>query len=190
MPPKVKITRENIISAAVDLVREQGEEAINARTVAAALGCSTQPIFSNFASMEELYEAVIHRAYGQYLSFLHKEAESGKYPKYKAFGMGYIRFAKEEKELFKLLFMCDRRGKILTPTSDFDESVKLNMQNIGLTEQQAKLFHLETWTAVHGIATMLATNFLDFEWDFVANMISDVYQGLKLRHTENNNDSN
>ena len=190
MPPKIKITKEDIILATLNLVREQGEEGLNARSIASKLNCSTQPIFSNFSGLEELQKVVTERAYNLYLEFLEKEAKLGKYPKYKAFGMGYIRFAKEEKELFKLLFMCDRRGKILTPTSDFDESVKLNMQNIGLTENQAKLFHLETWTAVHGIATMLATNFLDFEWDFVANMISDVYQGLKLRHKENNNDSN
>ena len=35
----------------------------------------------------------------------------GKYPPYKASGIAYIQFAKEEKELFKLLFMRDRTGE-------------------------------------------------------------------------------
>ena len=50
MPPKVKITKEDIINAAVSLVRENGADALNARTVASLLGCSTQPVFSNFAT--------------------------------------------------------------------------------------------------------------------------------------------
>ena len=56
MPPKVKITKEDIIKTATQLVRESGEDAINARAIASALGCSTQPIFSNFATMEQLQE--------------------------------------------------------------------------------------------------------------------------------------
>ena len=47
MPPKVKVSREEIINATVEIVRRSGAQAVNARTVAAALGCSTQPILSN-----------------------------------------------------------------------------------------------------------------------------------------------
>jgi AcrR family transcriptional regulator len=186
MPPKTKITKEDIVTATLNLVRENGEMGLNARNIANKLNCSTQPIFSNFSSLEDLKKVVTERAYNLYLEYLENEVKQSKFPKYKAFGMGYIRFAKQEKELFKFLFMCDRHGTIIPPTQDFNESVKLNMENNGLTEDQAKLFHLEIWTAVHGIATILATNFLDFEWDFISNMISDVYQGLKYKHSTEN----
>ena len=49
MPPKVKVSKEDINTAAVEMVRESGAEALNARALAAKLGCSTQPIFSNFS---------------------------------------------------------------------------------------------------------------------------------------------
>jgi len=62
MPPKVKITREEIIAAAVSIVRRSGAEAVNARDVARELNCSTQPVFSNFETMEELRAAVIYAA--------------------------------------------------------------------------------------------------------------------------------
>lgn len=186
MPPKIKITKDEIVSKTLNLVRENGEEGLNARSVALALNCSTQPIFSNFSGLEELQKAVTNKAYDLYLSFLNNEVKADKYPKYKAFGMAYIRFAREEKQLFKLLFMCDRKGKQFIPTQDFNASVQLIMEQNGLSEEKAKLFHLEIWTAVHGIATMLATNFLDFEWDFISSMITDVYQGLKFRHVTEN----
>ncbi len=182
MPPKVKITKDDIIKIAVELVRANGEKAINARALAAALHCSTQPLFSNFATMEELQEAVMGAAYEIYLSFLKKEAESGKYPQYKSFGMAYIRFAKEEKELFKLLFMCDRKGGGLTPTPDFEASVQMIMEANGVTKEKAWLMHLEMWSCVHGIGTMLATSFLSLEWDLIDNMLTDLYQGIRKRH--------
>ena len=41
MPPKIKITREEIVDTALNLVREAGEQALNARSIAAKLKCST-----------------------------------------------------------------------------------------------------------------------------------------------------
>ena len=62
MPPKVKVTKASIIEAAVAIVQQSGDQAINARTLATALNCSTQPIFSNFASMDDLRLAVVEKA--------------------------------------------------------------------------------------------------------------------------------
>lgn len=182
MPPKVKITKEDIINTAVELVRDKGVDALCARAVAASLGCSTQPVFSNFATMEELNKATVLAAYDIYLDFLKAEVESGKYPQYKAFGMGYIRFAKEERELFKLLFMCDRRDEPIVPTNDFDSSVEMIMNANGISKERAALMHLEMWTCVHGIGTMFATSFLTLEWELISDMITDIYQGVRARH--------
>ena len=187
MPPKVKISREDIIKTAVELVRECGEQAINARCIASRLDCSTQPVFSNFSTMEELRKAVISSAYEHYLGFIEKEVESEKYPQYKAFGMAYVRFAKEEKELFKLLFMRDRTGEDLSPSVDFEESVNIIMKTSGVTREKAQLMHMETWTCVHGISTMLATSFLTLELELISDMITDVYQGIRARHLSEGN---
>lgn len=183
MPPKIKITKEEIIKTTVALVRISGEGSINARAIADALNCSTQPIFSNFACMDDLRTAVIFDAYNLYLSFIENEVNSGKYPEYKAFGMAYIRFAMEEKELFKLLFMRDRTGEDLTPTKDFEQSAEIISKANGVSIETARLIHLETWACVHGIATMIVTSFLPLELDLISNMISDVYLGVRTRYT-------
>ena len=62
MPPKVKVTKEDIINVTVDIVRKCGADVINARTVASVLNCSTQPIFSNFPTMDALRYAVLLQA--------------------------------------------------------------------------------------------------------------------------------
>lgn len=182
MPPRVKVTKEDIVNAAIELVRREGDASINARSVASALGCSTQPVFSNFSNMEELKEAIISTAYSLYLDFIKAETESGKYPRYKAFGMAYVRFAKEEKELFKLLFMRDRTGEDISPAPDFEESVKIIMTANNISREKAELIHLEMWSCVHGIGTMLATSFLPLECELISNIMSDVYQGIRARH--------
>ena len=111
MPPKLKILKEDIIKTAIHIVREEGSEALNARAIASFLNCSTQPIFSNFATMDELRLELIKKADQMCREYLQREVEAANYPPYKANGMAYIRFAKEEKELFKLLYMRDRTGE-------------------------------------------------------------------------------
>lgn len=183
MPPKVKITKEDIINAAVDIVRSGGAQAINARTIAAVLNCSTQPVFSNFAAMEELRLAVVEKADAICGDYIRREIESGEFPDYKASGMAYIRFAKEEKELFKLLYMRDRTNEITPQPNEFgDEIESIVQRKTGLSIEDAKLFHLEMWAYVHGIAAMVATGFADLDRELVSRMLSDAYLGMRKQY--------
>ena len=184
IPPKVKVTRDAIIETAVTLTRKQGADSINARNIAAALNCSTQPIFSNFDTMNALRLSVVIKATELFKQYNIQEIELHHSPEYKAYGMSYIRFAKEEPELFKLLFMRDRKDISESPESlFFDQMVSVVQGNTGLGVDAANLFHLEMWAFVHGIATMYATGYLDLDWSLVSQMLSDAYQGLIKKHT-------
>ena len=187
MPPKARINKEDIVNKAICLIQSEGVLSLNARSLASKLNCSTQPIFSNFATMDDLQQAVILSVYNIYLGFIKNEVESNKYPRYKAFGMAYIRFAQEEKELFKLLFMHERKKNNLTPTVDFNESVEMIMIANNVSKEIAELMHMEMWACVHGIGTMLATSFCSLEWDYISNILTDVYQGIRLRHVDKEN---
>lgn len=183
MPPKAKVTKDDIIGAAVEVVRQNGANAINARNVAAALNCSTQPVFSNFATMEALKLAVVQRADEMCNAYIKREIESGAFPAYKASGMAYIRFAKEEKELFKLLYMRDRSHERGYASSEIGDEMEQMVQcQTGLDGDEMRLFHLEMWAYVHGIASMFATNFIPLDWELVSRMLTDAYQGLCKRH--------
>ena len=183
MAPKVKVTREDIINASIEIVRRNGVDALNARTVAIALDCSTQPIFSNFETMEQLRLAVIARADEICQEYMQKEEEKGEFPTYKANGMAYIRFAKEEKELFKLLYMRDRTNETFCEESNITAKMEdIVSNNTGLDGNDVKLFHLEMWAYVHGIAAMFATGFLDLDRSLVSKMLTDSYQGLRKQY--------
>lgn len=183
MPPKVRITKEDIVNAALEIVRIGGAEAINARTVAAMLRCSTQPVFSNFATMEALRLAVVEKADALCQGYIQREIESGQYPEYKASGMAYIRFAKEERELFKLLYMRDRREEPVPEEFEMGEQMATIVHHTtGLSGGDMQLFHLEMWAYVHGIATMFATGFVDLAWELVSKMLTDAYRGLRKQY--------
>lgn len=180
MPPKVRITKEEIIQTAVSLVRRHGADALNARAIALELGCSTQPVFSNFSTMDALRQAVVEAAEALNQEYIGREMARAEYPPYKASGMAYIRFAKEEKELFKLLYMRDRTRETIPEETDLTNRMQTYVQGqTGLAGNKAKLFHLEMWAYVHGIAVMMATDYFDLDWELVSRMLTDAYQGLK-----------
>ena len=185
MPPKFKFTRDEITNAALNVTRKNGISGLTARALAAELGCSVKPIFGLFKNMEEGGQEVFIASDLLYQNYLREDMAKGKYSPYKASGMAYIRFAKEERELFKLLFMRDRsREKIEENKEEIRPLMQLIQQNLGISEDEAYLFHLEMWLYVHGIATMIATSYLDWDDEFISRVLTDAYMGLKYRYTE------
>lgn len=102
MPPRPRFTRERILDAAVALTREQGIAAVSARAVAAALGCSTAPVYACFESMDALHEALLDRILERFIRAT--EAAGGPDPLFAA-GLGMVRFAAEEPRLYEALFL-------------------------------------------------------------------------------------
>ncbi len=182
MPPKPKYTKEEIVEAAFQLVRENGADALTARELANKLTTSPRPIFTAFDGMEELKIEVISKCSELYLQFCEEEKCSGKYPEYKAMGMAYIRLAKYEKNVFKLLFMRDTSKENISSDILFDMGKSAVKRQLELGTDTAERFHAEVWIWVHGVASMLATSYLDLEFDVISDMLSDVYQSLKGRY--------
>ncbi|MDE7082791.1 MAG: TetR/AcrR family transcriptional regulator [Clostridia bacterium] len=176
MPAKKVITKEDILNAALEIVRESGIEALNMRSVAKRCNCSTQPIYLSFNGMEDLKKQVNKKVLEVFQKYMDDEVASGKYETYKAVGMGYIRFAKEEKELFKYAMMHQNMVKDGTQQI-FDNTVFMIMKNYGLYQDQASRLHMHMWIFVHGIASIFATEYIDIDWETVSQMLSDAYFG-------------
>lgn len=179
-------TKEEILNAALDLTREKGIQAVTARALGIKLGTSFQPVFGYFENMADVKKNIVLAANERYQGYLKREMESGKYPPYKASGMAYIRFAGEEKELFKLLFMCDRSKEEKTPSAEMELLVELIGKQVRITGEDARMFYLEMWTYVHGIATMIATGFYDWSEELASQTLTDMYLGLKYKYEHKN----
>lgn len=183
MPRDFMFTKEEIVKAALDLTREKGFAAVSTRALGEKLGTSSRPVFSHFSNMSEVQQAIIKAANDLYQTYRDEETASGKYVPYKASGMAYIRFAKEEKELFKLLFMRDRSKEFVKENpEEMDALIGLIGKQVNINREEAKFFYLEMWAFTHGIASMIATNYLDFDETFISRALTDGYEGLKRRY--------
>lgn len=191
MPRKLLFTKNDIINAALDVTREKGFSAVTARAIGDKLGTSYRPICSYFESMADVQKGVIAAANELFQTYLKKDMESGKYPPYKASGMAYIRFAREEKELFKLLFMRNRAKEDKTKKAAETETiVSLICKQVNIPKEQAMLFYVEMWTYVHGMATMIATDYYDWSEEFCSKSLTDMYRGLKYKYENQNENDN
>ena len=110
MPPRAKVTKEQIIDAALNIVREKGIEKVTAREVGKALEVSSRPVFTYYEGMDELKTDLFNKAMEIYGSYTN-DGQTAQRP-LQAFGYQTLRFIYEEPELFKMLTFpdTDKRG--------------------------------------------------------------------------------
>lgn len=177
MAPRAKVNREMIINAAYEIVRESGEEKINARNIAEKLGCSTQPVLYVFKTMDEIRECVYQKADEYHSEYLMTANESEGNPM-AALWKNYIRFSIEEKNLFRFLFQSNAFSGRMHELAD-DERLTPVLQimasHIGIGAAEAKEFFRCVFYPVHGIASLLANNSMEYnegELEKVIDMIT------------------
>lgn len=179
MPPIKKFNKENIIHIAYDIVKEEGMDAINARRVAAALGCSVQPIFHNFTSMEELKREVYNKIYETYQLSMRKASVSER--PYKAMGLAYIGFAKNYPEFFKIIFMqeTDLNAENFILHDNYDNDViKIGQELTGLSYEDQKKLHVKVWIFTHGIACLVATKTVDLSDSEISMLLEETVRQM------------
>ena len=162
MPAAKKVSKDKIIDAAIEVLRDGGFSAINARSVARRLGCSTQPIYLSFQSMEELKAALTERAIEMHTRRVRDSlrAHEGNDSRYSSYGMGFVRFAAEEKQLFRWLYL---EGEQLGPYQNdvlLPEVIDVIVEELGYSEDVARRFHQDMIYFSYGLAVLANTDHL------------------------------
>lgn len=180
VPPRAKINREMIIDAAYEIVRESGEDNINARNIADKLGCSTQPVLYVFKTMDEIRECVYQKADEYHSEYLMRINESEKDPM-AAIGKNYIRFSVDERNLFRLLFQSGAFSGRMQGLVD-DERLWPVLQamssQMGMEVSDVKTYFACIFYPVHGIASLLANNSMEYDEAEFENLISMIKRGV------------
>ena len=188
MPAKRKIQKEDIIQESVSIVAQEGINALNARKIAKKLGCSTQPLFYIYENMDDLKKDVMNEIV-KIFDIEVLKSETGEL-EYKDIGINYIRFAKEEPELFKIMF----NRQINEGAFDFIDltgSAKTILETIskqtGMSNEDAKQFHLRMWLYVNGIASLVANQTVEFNDEEIAELLKDQYISMLLYEVKKGN---
>ncbi len=159
MPPKVKFQKEEIIEAAVNITRKNGISAVTAREVGAALGVSSRPLFTYFDTVDDLKKAVWLYAKNLYEECV-KNGLKAEIP-FLGVGQNYIRFAKEEPELYKYLFLNppeNVNGSAMDGLKLSQDIVRESLMNTyNMDGDTADKYFRDLWLVAYSITTLIVT---------------------------------
>lgn len=182
MPPKAKFTREQVTKAALEIVRAENFDRLTARALGKKLGSSACPVFTVFANMEEVQQAVLQAVRDIYKAYIDKGLSQT--PAFKGVGTQYILFAMQEPKLFQILFMTER---VEEPDMDhvlplIDENYDRILASVTteykIDETNAEKLYRHLWVYTHGIASLCATKMCRFSEKEISEMITEVFLSL------------
>lgn len=160
MPKKASFTKEQIHKKAFELFVSRGLDDVTARNLAKELNCSPAPIYSCYSSMDELKTELIEEAKNIFMEYVVKPETDMVFVNS---GIGLCAFAREEKQLFKSIFLRNnsytdllkRFRNLMRDEMEKDE----RFRHLPL-EFKYELF-LDCWFVGHGLATLIATGYFE-----------------------------
>ena len=190
MPTQIKISKDMILNAAFEIVRENGMEKLNNREIAKRLNCSIRPIYYQFENVSEMQEELYKKIEKFFYQFL-LDNMIDDVPKYKQVGINYIKFAKQEKNFFQILFMSNiglsPDAFVTKAGDDYKEIEKLVKISTNLKDEDIKGFHTKMWFYCHGIATLVANGTMKVTEEQIRDLLSYEFQALMLLEENQNN---
>ena len=183
MPAKAKITKEMIIDAAFEIAQEAGAENINARTVSQKLGCSTQPVMYHFSTIEELKRAAYAKADQYHTEYLMRAVDA-KEDVMLEIGLNYIRFAVEEPHLFRFLFQSgfavENNLLEMINSKELVPILLVMQETMKMSMEQTKQVFVTLALFVHGYASLIINNSLEYDEKLVTMHLKQLYKGVLL----------
>ena len=154
MARPLTVTKERILSAALNLVRSGGPSALSARSLCQALGCGANAVFSAFGSIQGVRDAVKKEAGALYRRRV--GAGFSLNPPFKGFGMALLWFAMDEPELFKLVMEADAPSESFEHYADTyvgfkEESLAAITASFGLRGHNAEMLYYQMVLIVLGL---------------------------------------
>ena len=183
MPPSPKISKNMILESSLEIIKEEGIDNLNVRSIAKKLNCSTQPIMYHYENMNLLKEELYTIVDNYHSEFLTKE-NSNVNPLL-SIGLQYIKFAEKEKNLFKFLFQSDKFSNI-----NFEELIFNNEEELEiilkimeaatkLNREEAKEGFKLLFITAHGIASLLANNSMAYDEKYCIDMLEKTFRKIK-----------
>jgi hypothetical protein len=175
MPRQPRFSKEAIVAAGLKIVRAKGFDAISARSLGKELGTSSSPMFTMFKDMNEVLDAIRSAAEKDFISRM--EGVTDYFPAFKEFGLRLVSFAKEEPNLFQLLFL-GKQSRPEIAESIAKECLQSVRQGYDLSKEQADLLFRQMWPVACGIAALCIKHPEDFPDDIASKTLSYHFAGI------------
>lgn len=191
MPSSPKISKQLMIETAFDMLCQNGYGAINIKTLAKEIGCSTQPISRQFGGMEGLRNELLDYCIGFMESFFQVEGDSA-FDIIMSISMGYIKVAFDYPNLYKYFYMSETEGERMSMiaqnlrVTNMEKLLERLESEYGIGEEAAGKFVNNVTFYVHGIASYASVGFGYYSKDKVTDSIRKAAESfLEQAKTEN-----
>ena len=160
MARTTKFSKDDILEKSVEFIKEHGYSKLTVRELAKYIGCSTQPIFKNYANFDKYKEDLKFYLRRDYSAFINKYVDIKDH--LYTISCAYAFYAKKEPNVFFSLFMADLAGsrtveEVLNTDRNF-ETINAMVKQYKISLEDAKKVYREVRFYTHGIATQLCVN--------------------------------
>ncbi len=173
MPPKKKFTKEDILRAAFNIVKKHGLDKLTARYVAVKLKSSQVPVYSNFSSMTALRKEVLKMAKDLMFEYSTKPYTDRTFLN---IGTGIVLFARDNKNLFRALFL--EKAVMKEIVDDYLNSIKVEMKKDlrfkDMTGDERNGLLIKMWIFTHGLASLVCVGLVKDSRESIINELLGV----------------
>lgn len=176
----LRVSSEQVVEKAVEMVKNNGWDSINARSLAKELEISTKPLYRLYNGMEEIKADVYKKIYQEYDEFITHRVDNKN--ALITLCVAYVEFAKENKNLFKSLFLANNLNwSSIENVLDekWNQSTIINLVNKhGYSFENAKSLFMHMWLYANGLATLIATNDIEMDDKEIIKRLVKIYKDL------------
>lgn len=178
MAGKSIITKEELLSVAMNMIETNGIESINARNLAKEAGISTKPIYRLYTSLDDLIKDANELIKKEYDEFITRRVDSKN--ALITICVAYIEFAQMHKNYFRSMFLSNNlKWKSVDDVLNekWNQSTIINLVNKHrLSFDNAKSLFMNVWIYANGLATLIASNELTIDNKEILIRIVKIYK--------------
>ena len=178
MPRSVQITKEKILTAALDVLIRDGYLAVNIKSIAKELKCSTQPIAWQFGNMDNMREALTKEAVA-YANQKMMPTSTNCIEAFWQVGYAYINLAFDTPNLFRFVYMGESknycRGGFDSILTDSGNAVLIDKlcKYLDISRKQADMLLQRMIVYTHGIVSLVVAGVLNCTKEQVYSIVKE-----------------
>lgn len=158
--------RQALVQSALELLEQDGLEALSLRGVARAVGVSRAAPYSHFRDRRGLLAAVAAHGFRQLQARLRASTKpsAGPADRLARVGEAYVAFAMEQPALYRLMFSAELGGADASEElkaagdaayGELDAALGASADEPSRSPSQAQAVRTAAWSLVHGLALLL-----------------------------------
>ncbi len=182
--------KEEFLHIAFDFIAKEDVDKLTLKVLSDATGTSRSAIYKHFKSKDALVEKIIETGFGLFdakIAPILNEKEKPLVDRFYQSGKLYIEFAKQNPNLYRLLFgkkFAHIRDELMSIKDDncsgfgaLKLAIKEGHESGILKKESSYQQAIVIWSALHGLSSLIIDGFMDVE-EISLDLYDDIFKSL------------